>query len=367
MRQTRWPDWVGYAAAGWAALYGTIALIWTVTGDGFPFGRGNPDSIGLLRNLPASTGAPLFAAVLLATAVMALMMAGGARPTSPARATLFGFGALVAGALLVVVPEPDVLMVAGYAPVLLVGAPFGWPDVDYAEVFTWPLLNQVISIAGGFLVAGTVLAWRRRTREACGSCGRGGTAPVGWTTPAAAARWGRWAVYLAMAVPLSYAVTRYAWLLRIPLGADGEFIDELHADGAAWAGAWLATFGTIGAILTLGLVQRWGERFPRWTVGLAGRRVPMMLAMAPASVVSVMVISAGLSMLSQPKLFDWLGAGAWSLLPQALWPVWGAALAAATLAYYLRRRGRCSACGRPAELARGGEAGVGDTLCDQVR
>jgi hypothetical protein len=144
-------------------------------------------------------------------------------------------------------------------------------------------------------------------------------------------------------------VTRYAWLLRIPLGADGEFIDELHADGSVWAGGWLATFGTIGAILTLGLVQRWGERFPRWMVGLAGRRVPVMLAVVPASLVSVLVTSAGLGLLSEPKVYDWLREGAWWLLPQALWSVWGAALAAATLAYYLRRRGRCASCGRPTD------------------
>jgi hypothetical protein len=352
MRHTRWPDWVGYAAAGWAAAYATIALIWTVTGDGFPFGRGDPDAMGLLRNLPAAAGAPLFAGGLLLASVMALVMAGGARPPRPYRAALVGFGALVAGTLLVVIPDPAVLVLAGYAPVLLVGAPFGWPDVDYAEVFTWPLLNQLFCIAGGFLVAGTVLAWQRRIRGACGACGRGGR-PAAWTAPAAAARWGRWAVAVAIAVPLLYALTRYAWLLRIPLGVDGEFLDDLHTDGGAWAGGWLASFGVIGAVLTLGLVRPWGERFPRWMLGMAGRRVPVPLAVVPASLVSVLVTSAGIGLLSQPKLYDWLGDGAWSLLPQALWPVWGAALAAATLAYYLRRRGRCAACGLPTDRGAG--------------
>src|SRR5690606_18853187 len=57
----RWTDWIGYAAAAWAAGYATLALIWTVTGEGFPFGTGNPESIGLLRGLPADVGAPLFA------------------------------------------------------------------------------------------------------------------------------------------------------------------------------------------------------------------------------------------------------------------------------------------------------------------
>jgi hypothetical protein len=27
-------DWAGRVAAAWAALYGTVALVWTVTGSG---------------------------------------------------------------------------------------------------------------------------------------------------------------------------------------------------------------------------------------------------------------------------------------------------------------------------------------------
>lgn len=328
----RWSGWVGYAAAGWAALYATIALVWTVTGDGFPFGKGDPDSMGVLRNLPVDVGAPALAGLLVATTVLALAMTSSGPVAGPYRTALLGFGWLVAGVLLIVLPDPGLLALAGYAPVLLVGAPFGWPEVDYAEVFTWPLLNQAASILGGFLVAGTVLAWQRRTRAP-------GAADPAWTSPAAAARWGRWAVALAMAIPLGYAVTRYAWLVGYPLGVTGEFVDELHADGAAWAGAWLASFAVIGALLTLGLVQRWGERFPRWLPGLAGRRVPVKLAVAPASVVSVLVTTGGLGLASDPQMYRLLGdGGPWALLPQLLWPVWGAALAAATLAYYLRRR-----------------------------
>ncbi|HEX6338378.1 MAG TPA: hypothetical protein VFZ85_15565 [Jiangellaceae bacterium] len=326
-----WTQWIGYAATGWSAVYATIALIWTVTGEGFPFGAGNPDSIGVLRDLPADLGAPLFAVVLVATAVAALVMVGNPQPARLLRAALLGFGWLVAGALLVIVPEPDVLALAGYAPLLIVGAPFGWPPgVDYAEAFDWPLLNQCFAILGGFLVAGTVLAWQRRTRV--------GDGMPAWATPAATARWGRWAVYVAVAIPLFYAVSRYAWLLRIPLLVNDEFVEELHADGAAWAGAWLATFAVIGAVLTLGLVQRWGERFPRWMLGLAGRPVPVKLAVVPASVVSVLVMSAGLGLGSHLAAPVGPASGFWIHLPQLLWPVWGAALGAATLAYYLRRR-----------------------------
>jgi hypothetical protein len=344
----RWPDLVGWAAAAWAAGYGALALGWTISGRGFPFGQGDPDGeLSLLRELPAGVGAPLFAAVLLATAVAMAAMAGphATRPGGLGRRLLLGFGWAVAAALLVVVPDTRLLALAGYAPMLLLGAPFGWPPVDYAEVFTWPLLNQAASLAGGFLVAGTVLAWQRRSRGACAACGRGEGATA-LTAPASAARWGRWAAYVAAVIPALYAVTRLAWLVGIPLGISGEFLRELRESGAVWAGAGLGAFAVAGSVLTLGLVQRWGEVFPRWMVGLAGRRVPVLLAVAPASLVSAFVTSASVGLLGSGKVGELLGGAGLAAAPMLLWPLWGVALGAATLAYHLRRRGRCPRCGR---------------------
>lgn len=41
------------------------------------------------------------------------------------------------------------------------------------------------------------------------------------------------------------------------------------------------------------------------------------------------------------------GPGEWGPgIPLLALPIWGAALGVATLAYYLRRRGRCRACGQ---------------------
>ena len=103
----------------------------------------------------------------------------------------------------------------------------------------------------------------------------------------------------------------------------------------------------------LGLVQRWGEVFPRWMIGLAGRRVPITLAVIPASIMSVLFMVAGITLWSGYKqMVDaaaatgqnfWIIAG-----PVAAFPVWGVALAVATLGYYYRRRGPCSLCGRGA-------------------
>jgi hypothetical protein len=41
-----------------------------------------------------------------------------------------------------------------------------------------------------------------------------------------------------------------------------------------------------------------------------------------------------------------LGENWAALFPELLWPLWGVALAAATLAYYYRTRERCEVCGR---------------------
>ncbi|MEV0211755.1 hypothetical protein [Micromonospora sp. ALFpr18c] len=190
-----------------------------------------------------------------------------------------------------------------------------------------------------------MLAWQRRTAGSCVGCGRDDT-DQGWTTPAAATRWGRWAAGIAAAIPLAYASTRFAWAAGIPLGISREFLTEMQDTGLVWAGFGLGAFATVGAILTLGLVQSWGERFPRWMVGLAGRRVPVTLAVVPATLVAIAVTAASLGLLSNPTFWELTGGISLTGAPMLLWPVWGVALGAATYAYHLRRRGACRRCDR---------------------
>ncbi|MGI5213771.1 hypothetical protein [Plantactinospora sp. CA-290183] len=345
-----WSAWVGHLAAGSAALAGLVALLWTVTGRGYPFGVADPDgSASLLWRVPAEVAAPAFAVLLLGAAVTALAMAGphAVRLRGVPRSALLGHLWLVAAVLLLVVPDVQVLMYAGYAPMLILGAPFGWPPVDYSELLTVALGAKVLAATIGVLLARTALTWQRRTAGSCPACGRGerGTA---WTSAASAARWGRWAAWTAAVIPVLYAVTRLAWAAGVPLGITEEFLRQMQDSGIVWAGAGLGGFALIGAVLTLGLVQRWGERFPRWMVGLAGRRVPITLAVVPASGVAVAVTAAGLGLYGQPELWAELGGGTLMMIPMALWPVWGVALGAATLGYHLRRRGGCADCGRDA-------------------
>jgi hypothetical protein len=201
------------------------------------------------------------------------------------------------------------------------------------------------------------------------SCGRRDS-PEGWTSPDRAARWGRIAVYAAIVVPILYALNRYAFALGIPLGISAEYL-RLGQERGMWAlGAFMASFGLVGAVLTLGLTQRWGEMFPRWVIGLAGRRVPIALAVIPASVVSVLLVVGGIAMWSgYAQMVAQAVAGGTENIdilaeaPTTLFPVWGVALAVATLGYYYRRRGLCAMCGRGTpsfageRLARSGSAG----------
>ena len=80
--------------------------------------------------------------------------------------------------------------------------------------------------------------------------------------------------------------------------------------------------------------------------------MPVQLAVVPALVVSVAVTSAGFMFVRLAVLSGFGDAfpvgmadvAGW--LPEMFWPVWGLALAAATYAYWLRRRGQVDGAGR---------------------
>lgn len=316
-------------AVGWALLYGGLGILWTLGGPGFPFGKAADRGYGesILGTADPRLLAPVVAVagLLAAAAVLAL------RGTNVLAKAAFGYLAILGASLLVVIPDRRPLIAVAYAPILLIGAPFGWPEgVSFLDAIPWPVLNQLVLMVGGVLLLGAALAYRRRVRH-------DEAAP--WTTLAAVSRWGPWAVGIAVAIPVLYAATRWAWALGIPLGISEEFFREGQESGLWIAGAGLASFAVVGALLTLGLWQRWGEEFPRWLPLLGGRRVPPNLAVVPATIVAVFVTSAGLEywrlVLAGPMEMEM----SWTTLgPELLWPIWGVALAAAALGYRLRRR-----------------------------
>jgi hypothetical protein len=294
-----------------------------------------------------------------AAAVGAAMLRGVRSRTL--RPVLITAGALLAGVLLLLMTSLNLLVKLGYIPYavlsLFTGAKFGQ---TYLEALTqWTTIHQLLCLIGGFLWLAATVCYGRRSVGACLYCGRQ-DGPEGWQRPNQAARWGWIAVYVAMVAPVFYALTRYAWALGFPLGMSEEYLRRGQESGTWTAGLFLATFGLVGAVLMLGLVQRWGEVFPRWMIGLAGRRVPIALAVVPASLVSVLLIVGGIAIWSGlDQMVAALVAGGaedigligeiiFQVGPTLLFPVWGVALAVATLGYYYRRRGPCSVCGRGA-------------------
>lgn len=357
-----WQRWAPFAAAAWSLFYGALGIYWAAGGGGFPYTPvAMPDMMGpLLGRLgaPAAWIAVGLAGFPAAAAGAAMLRGVQGRAL---RALLISAGALLAGVLLLLMTALDLLIKLGYLPIaifsLITGAEFGQ---DYLQSWTqWATIHQLLCLSGGFLWLAATVSYARRSGGACPTCGRR-EGPEGWTSPNQAARWGRTAVYVGMATPVLYALTRIAWALGIPLGMSAEYLRRGQESGMWTSGLFLAGFGLAGAVLMLGLVQRWGEVFPRWMVGLAGRRVPIGLAVVPAALVSALLIVGGAAIWSGlgqmsanlaatgAQGAELIGGIVFQVGPTLLFPVWGAALAAATLGYYYRRRGACGVCGRGA-------------------
>jgi hypothetical protein len=254
--------------------------------------------------------------------------------------------------LALVVPDYTPLATLALSPAILVFAFTGVPGAQggVGDILYWPRVNVLIMFVGGLLWAATAVSYHRRLRDACVSCGRDDRPLRAWQTPEGALRWGRRAVLIAVVANLPYEFTRVAWYFGWELGITHEF-HQMMADtpGMLEMGLGMAAMGVGGSILTHGLVHRWGEAYPRWIWFKAGRRVPPLLAIIPASIVAVVLIPAGLMNIRLPGEH---AGSEWGLaLPGTLWVVWGAALGAATYAYYLRRRTTCRRCGRGAPEA----------------
>ncbi|WP_326588452.1 NYN domain-containing protein [Streptomyces sp. NBC_01294] len=343
-----WPHWAPYAAAVWSLLYGAAGLYWALGGGGYPFGPVAQDrsTASLLEPSRAAVVAPVIAAVGLAGAVCGVLMArrGQRQHTRGVRRALLALGWAQALALTVVLQDYTLIAVVAFSPLLVVFAFTGVPGPQdgIGDILYWHRDNLLILFVGGVLWTLATLAYQRRTRGLCTHCGRGGRAAA-WTAPASAARWGRTAVLVAVLSSIPYDVTRVAWFFGHPLGITDAFLKDMQdTPGMLGIGLGLAVLSTAGGVLTHGLVARWGEVWPRWVPFKAGRPVGLATAIVPALLVAVVLIPGGLQMIrggNHP--FGW-GTN----YPAMLWVVWGAALGAATLAYYLRRRGTCGHCAR---------------------
>lgn len=164
-------------------------------------------------------------------------------------------------------------------------------------------------------------------------------------TSAATPRWARWAAYAVPLCILPSAVARVAFIWP-PHPTLGE---KIYIPA-------LSVGSVLLGLLTLGLVQPWGEVVPRWVPWIGGRRVPVRAAVIPAAFGAALIIGVCLYALLN-SIFHFVEQGpvlvgekppvrsetpdvggiAWTYAPL---PAWGPLLAAVTVAYYRRRTGR---------------------------
>jgi hypothetical protein len=326
------------AVAIWSTAYLGLGCAW-LAGVG-----GNPTDpavdlgwrFTMLGTWGPHAGAALITAVAAAGVVVTAAMAWSRARLPRLLATILGL------AMTVVVPDYRLIGYVAYTPAMPVLRLTGIAP-HYVMAWPWPIVNQALFTLAGlaWLIAASEHARNARAvtpgiNAATAYPGRPATAP-------ATARWGHWATAVAIVIPLWYALTRFAWALGIPLGITRHLLNELGA--LRYAGATLGVLAVAGAALTLGLVQRWGEVFPRWIPGLHGRRVPIGLAVVPGYLVSAVLASAGLMFvrLALTGALSTTFAGladeveVWLWVPEMLWLAWSAALATATRLYQIRR------------------------------
>lgn len=141
---------------------------------------------------------------------------------------------------------------------------------------------------------------------------------------------------------LPYGLIRMTWLTPWPLLAPGG--EELSPEIRLW-GLLLGGGALLGFTLTLGLIRPWGERFPRWMPRLAGRPVPVAVAVVPGLLVAGIVTASAPGMLVELSLTgNGVGVGVDSVATRVLaalvfpfW-LWGPVLALAVWGYAGHRR-----------------------------
>jgi hypothetical protein len=174
----------------------------------------------------------------------------------------------------------------------------------------------------------------------------GEAGPPSWATPESAWQWGRVVTIAAALCPVPYGLVRLTWLTPWPLGGNGvdEFVISHSLDAATRLQGFLfAPACAVGVVLTLGLINRWGEVFPRWVPVLSGRAVPVMLAVVPGAATAAIITISAPGVLLGPIESGDVREVAYMLLFFPF-PVWGPLLGAAVFAYWLRRTAGVREC-----------------------
>ena len=100
------------------------------------------------------------------------------------RPLLITAGALLAGVLLLLMTDLNLLVLFGYIPYAVYGL-FTGAEVGQRllEAWTqWATIHQLLCLIGGFLWLAATLSYGRRSGDACLYCGRR-DCPEGWKSP----------------------------------------------------------------------------------------------------------------------------------------------------------------------------------------
>ncbi|MFE1320784.1 hypothetical protein [Kitasatospora phosalacinea] len=263
----RWPAWAPAAAAGWGVLYAAVQTGWALTGTTVPWKAHSaypPAAQFVLAALALAAGAAAYAA------------RAPRRPGPAARAA-------VAAASAVFAVGATGLPIHFVALVTLSGA-------ESATGLAQVLLNAV----GAALLLLVLLSSRRRSHGRCPRCGRehpgAFDGPLVHPAASTAARRTRLAAYLLACGLLPWAGAKTVWTLGgSALGVTAAEWDRAVTPGESGAAATAAAgidvtvlAAAVALFLLLGLLHPWGQVFPRWTLPLAGRRVPRLLPLLPA-------------------------------------------------------------------------------------
>ncbi|WP_017627122.1 hypothetical protein [Nocardiopsis chromatogenes] len=345
--------WAFPAALAWAVGAALLSLAWAAEVLPHPFSRTDAVNIGAVLNAfdPAVGTAFMLALGALGTACGTVLVRA---PSGVAGRAASVTALLMAGVIVLVPLQGSLLTALGYTPVVIVA---GWalpglPTAYVEHMTSAENLFLMYCALGAALWGVSGLVGLRVQRGSCTACGRDGgrTREQEERIRAAALRTGRIAVAVAVAAALVYPSIRIPWLFGYypGLGTEQGFTPDT---GLLVVGMGLASGAMGGSVLMLGLVQRWGVRFPRWMVGLAGRRVPVSLAVVPATLVALALVSLGKVVPAAwltGRFFTADAPGGPNPVHEAAFAsmlVWGAALAVATGAYWVRRRAECAACG----------------------
>lgn len=337
----------------WSIATAVTAVAWALELLPHPFGDADQAAIGAVFNTSDPlVGTAFTLVVALAGVVCALVMRRswhGPAAAVPSAPLLAAWG--IVAALTLVLIHGSLLAFLGYTMVVPV---LSWFEPGLLTAFAEALTRadtifQLTATLGAVLWGHAALRYRRAERAACVTCGRthDWSVPEEARTRARALRTGQVAARVAAGGLLIYPAMRIPWLFGIRIGVDAQTWAQLQDEGIE-AGIALGLAGLVGAVLVTGLVRDWGVRVPRWLLGLAGRRVPIAVAVLPAIVVAIGFVALGRgtvvgALTGRFAVASGADAGMHVLAFGALLPA-GIALAVAAAAYAVRRRARCGVC-----------------------